>query len=474
MKPEIAVAVAVGFAAVMLAGCLGTGDTLDADESRAAVGSDWERQAHAVVALVDTGINPYHVTFRDDSPEAFVHPSDYIDGYSEDAVALNLTFAAKDYWSAVKADCEAVWSQLEAGQLYWFPGTKIVGGVFLHDARTVDCSAEEPGAAGLLDQGGHGTMVASRAASFEYGACPGCKVVAIEGFSTESTVWGGENAAWIDAQSNSWGPFLPLWSPVAEVPILAGSNPEFVAAVEKAAQQHLSFWASGNGALTRLGVLGHPTVVDPRMTPSIVMVGGHDSGQVNTWPDWPPHVVSDSCNSWAADHRSLDHSAEDIGGGTSGASPFAAGMGVRVLLEARTLLDDTVEGVRDGVVASGTPPAGVTEGPLADGVFTLDEWKELVFKTATERPERQYEDGSICDAVGGLVLYSATPIAWQDVPESYPEYVHIGYGAVDNESRDLAFQVLRGEAPLPDRAETDAYFARDAQVRGTLHDVYSG
>ena len=98
------------------------------------------------------------------------------------------------------------------------------------------------------------------------------------------------------------------------------------------------FWATGNGAATRGGVLGHPTIIDPRMTaPSIVMVGGHDSGYVNTWPDFPPHVVSDSCNCWGAYHQSLDESADTVGSGTSSATPFAAGGAARILQEARAI-----------------------------------------------------------------------------------------------------------------------------------------
>ncbi len=62
---------------------------------------------------------------------------------------------------------------------------------------------------------------------------------------------------------------------------------------------------------------------------------------------------------------------------------------------------------------------------------------------------------------------------WKDVPEGYPEYLHIGYGAVDRDSMTLAAKVLAGNAELPDRSDTDAYFAADRQVREPLHEVYS-
>jgi hypothetical protein len=431
------------------------------------------RSANAVVALIDTGINPYHVTFRDNSPRAQRHPSTYIPGFPRNARALRLSLDEPDYLRAVLKDCERVWSKVEPGKLYWFPGTKIIGGITFQEQMSEECQGGGAASGKILDFNGHGTMVASRAASKEYGACRECLIVAVQGFSAETVEWTADHARWIDAQSNSWGPILPLWQPTDANPLLLASNPRFVRAVEEAAQKHLAFWATGNGVLTRGGVLGHPTVVDPRMTPSIVMVGGHDSGYINLWPGFPPHVVSDSCNSWAAYHNDTRRSQDNVGSGTSAASPFAAGGAARILLEARRILGDTSTGVRNGLVARGRRGA-VSSGPLAGGRLTLEEWKEISFKTASDRPERQEEDGSVCGPVEGLVLYSSTPVQWKDVPDGYPEYLHIGYGAVDRPALRTAFRVLRGREEMPDRTDTDRYFELDAQAREALHRVYSG
>lgn len=464
---------------VLASGCLG-GTTAPKDVSDGTIRDDAELVAartgiDAVVSFIDTGINVYHESFRDDSPEAFLHPSLYIEGYPADAAALNVTLNATTYWAAVKKDCESVWSKIEAGKLYWVPGTKIIGAISF-GTRTANCSPARPTPAGILDTGSHGTMVSSRGASTQYGGCHECKIVFIQGFTPMSVKWAGDQANWIDSQSNSWGPFLPLIAPDAAGGGVFVNSPSLVRTIEAAAKRHLAFWASGNGALTRLGVLGHPTIIDPRMAPSIVMVGGHDSGYMNTWPDFPPHVVSDSCDSWAAYQDNLTRSGDRVGGGTSGATPFAAGVATDLLLQARILLNDTLTGVRDGVVAKGTKPASIASGPLSDGQLTLAEWKTLVFKTATARPKRQYEDGAVCSATEGNplgALYASTPVQWKDVPAEYPEFFQLGYGAVDNESRVLAYAVLGGTKPLPDRMRTDAYFAADAAVRGTLHTVYS-
>jgi hypothetical protein len=84
-----------------------------------------ENPPTAVVALIDRGINPYHEAFRDDSPLAHVHPSTYIEGFPEDAEALNLTLEADSYAAALEADRE-VWANVSDGELYWIPGTRIV------------------------------------------------------------------------------------------------------------------------------------------------------------------------------------------------------------------------------------------------------------------------------------------------------------------------------------------------------------
>lgn len=427
----------------------------------------------AVIAIVDTGINPYHEVFRDRSPRAYRHPSTYISGFPRDAQALRLTLDAPDYVSAVRADCRTVWSKVKPGKLYWFPGTRIAGISFKDVSTHPFCPAP------LLDGEGHGTMTASRAAATGFGACPRCLVVSVqvplafalqEGKQAQDSViegleWLGNNAGWIDVESNSWVPGAPAWDPSGEAGMLT-NNPALTRAIEGAASKHLGFWASGNGAGYKYGVAGHPTTASPHMTPSVIAVGAHDSGHVTTWHGSPPHVVSDGCDSWAAAHDHLSETGERIGGGTSAATPFAAGRAARVLAVARGLLGDRSTGVDDGVVARGRPLAS---GPLDDGVFTLEEWRRVLFATATRRPVAQREDGPPCEPG----LYPALPLLWSDVPDAYPEYTTIGYGAVDDPALALATDVLRGAADLPARPETDAFFATEAAVRAALYDVYS-
>jgi hypothetical protein len=242
-----------------------------------------------------------------------------------------------------------------------------------------------------------------------------------------------------------------------------------VRAIERANQRHASFWASGNGIAFRFGVLGHPTALAAHFGVSGYIVGGHDSGYMNTWPGFSPHVVADSCKAWAALRNHTTQSGDSVAGGTSGATPFVAGGAGKLILEARRILGDLNTGFENGVVASG--PAGlVPSGPLADGSFTSAELRSVLLKTATARPGAQFEDGPRCTDA----LYGSHNVKWTDVPAGYPEYIQIGYGAVDRVAQDLSGKVIRGEAALPDRSSTDQYFVVDNAVRSTLHLVFAG
>ena len=426
--------------------------------------------ASAVVAVVDLGINPYHQVFRSSSPLATQHPSTYIEGFPADAEALHLTLDAPSYDVAVATDCERVWRRVQPGRLYWIPGTKIIGAMSI-DAAFAPTDGPCPGAP-MLDSG-HGTMTASRAAAdAEWGACRECLIVAVQGLQEAATTWAASQSEWIDLQTNSWGPG-PVWEPTGTAEESQnGATPAFVRAIEAAAQRHPTFFASGNGVLTANGLVTHPTYVQPEMTPSVIAVGGHDSGFVQTWPDAPVHVVSDACASWAARAGSLDAAGADVGSGTSAASPFVAGKAASFVLEARRLLGDNTTGVHDGTLATGTPTAGLTEGPLADGRFTVEELRQLTFATATARPAATPEDGPACTTFTGNLIYGPTPIPWSAVPPEFPEYALIGYGAVDTPAAQRAVAVLRGELPLPDRTRTDTFFQADAATRAAVFGVY--
>lgn len=449
--------------------------------------ADPGRGADAVVAYVDTGINPYHEVFRDDSPRAFQHPSTYLEGFPADARALELTFDAETWEEAVSADCR-VWQTVEPETLYWFPGTRIVGGISFDEPPAFSCDPEAlapnfQGRPFVLDFNGHGTMVASRGSANGFGACASCLVVAVQYLGSVSTLspagsedspmaaisWAADNSDWIDIQSNSWGPIVPGWDPTEEAGLLV-TSPQTARTVEDVSSRQLAFWASGNGAAFRFGALGHPTALSPHLGPSAIIVGGHDSGQANFWPGFPPHVVADSCNAYAATPDSIDFVGEDVAGGTSGATPYVAASAAQLIRTARALLGDDSTGTVDDVLATGDASA-IADGPLADGDLTRAELLDVLYHTATARPESQEEDGPTCDAISAP--YNASPVPWSAVPEQYPAYLHIGYGAVDRPAVALATEVLLGNEPVPARPTEDAFFAQHETARGALHQVWT-
>src|SRR3990170_4827526 len=114
-----------------------------------------DKRPFSVVAVVDTGINPYHIDFR--APELTQHPSTYITGFPRLAKALNLSLDAATYEEAVARD-KKKWDAVNTTKLYWVPGTNIVGAI-----------GGSPASPKFLDQDGHGTSTASLAAGRVYG-----------------------------------------------------------------------------------------------------------------------------------------------------------------------------------------------------------------------------------------------------------------------------------------------------------------
>ena len=431
-----------------------------------------------VVALIDTGINPYSPAFRDTSSLARRHPSTYIPGYPKDAIALKLTLGVP-YDEAIERD-EEVWKSVRPNKLYWFPGTRIAGAISLGDGGTSCPSAiqvppvaafvqEDCAEHNILDDHGHGTMTASRAAGAPSSLAPTSRIVSIEGLGGRSVEWAADQG-WIDVQSNSWLSLVPPPAP--------SSTTE---AFSAAAARMLTLAASGNGTAYLAGGAPTPTYLLSTAPPGVVLVGGHDNGKMTAWSGSPPHVVADAYAGMTGIARSVEAMRPDpIACCTSAASPYAAGGAVALIAEARRLLRSDFTGVRDGLVACGT--AGVVaKGPLADGAFTLEELKDLFLHTAEALPSEGRDDGEVHwageprapdhvefgpGANPFCVGCTTMPIAWKTLPAATDAYAMVGYGGINEHSVAAAFEVLRGEGELPERASADAQYELDQQLRG--------
>lgn len=438
------------------------------------------RGPQAVVALIDTGINPYSPAFRDTSPLARRHPSTYLPGYPKDALPLKLTLGVP-YEEAFARD-EAIWRSIQPGKLYWIPGTRIAGAISFGAGGTSCPSPVQVPPVGafvqedcpehrILDDHGHGSMTASRAAGAPDSLAPGARIVAIEGLGARSVEWAADQG-WIDVQSNSWISLVP--PPVPS---------DVTEAFSAAAARMLTLAASGNGTAYLAGVAPTPTYLLSTAPPGVILVGGHDNGKMTLWSGSPPHVVADAYAGMTALARSVETMRPDpIACCTSAASPYAAGGAAALIAEARRLLGSASTGVHGGIVACGRPGAA-PRGPLEDGIFTLDELEDVFLHTAEALPSEGAHDGAVHWAGGprppdhvehgpGANPFCAgcttTPVPWKAIPAAADAYALVGYGGINEHSVAAGIAVLRGEEELPVRPLADAQYDADQELRATV------
>lgn len=430
-----------------------------------------------VVAHIDTGVNPYNKNFRDRSPLAYKHPSTYIPGFPADAEALRLHLDMP-YEKAFRAD-EDVWKLVKRNQLYWIPGTKIIGAISM-GAGSTSCpqtiklpivSALDQGDCTehvILDDNGHGSMTASRSTGILTSLAPDARLVTIEGLGAQSVEWAADQG-WIDVQTNSWLSLVPP-------PIPSSTTDAFA----DAAARMPTLAASGNGTAYVTGFAPTPTYLLSTAPPGVILIGGHDNGKSTLWAGAPPHVVADAyAGPTAIVNSSTEVRPDPISCCTSAASPYAAGGAAALIQEARRILGDRTTGVRDGIIAQGRCGA-VKKGPLADGDFTLEEFKDLFFHTAQPHPEEGEHDGLVHWAgdprppdyieygPGGnpfCIGCTTTPVSWSQIPEEIDAYQFIGYGGINEFSVELGEKVLQGKADPHARAAADIQYEIDQSIR---------
>lgn len=436
-----------------LAGCLGgDGTTPSVDDI-----AEEPFVPRVVVAILDTGLNPYHDEFRQIRPEEdpVAHPSRFLTGYPGDAAAIPVSF---DLTNATTGDREVdwerymehdsdQWNETEPETLYWIPGTKLVG--------IIGFDAPLPGA-------GHGSMTTSRAGGNTI-SIPGAEVLVVhvvaplsleigtvgDDAQARATRWMADQP-FIDIQSHSWG--MPFTCAGIATTHLWG----WAEAFKYARDRQLVMVAAANGH-GNTGTLGYPSQCqDNSGIAGVVTVGGTDNAGYPSWANWFPAISGDGCSNPAIVESSVNETA-NTGGGTSSATPFSAGGAAKVVLEARRILRDPRVGVVDGVVAQAHDGAVLPEkGPLADGTFTLDELKDVLFHTAISPPREDPSDGDTCGA-------NQVPIG----PETPALAVFplIGYGEINGDSVTHAVEVLQGLADLLERPEEDELYAQDQAAR---------
>lgn len=402
MAPVRLIGSAALVALVLLAGCLDAGDVAP---SSAGAHEEGPALSSVVVAVIDTGINPYHVDFR--GGPGF----EAVEGFPADALPMGLSFEAATYDEAVERD-GASWSAVGPGTLVRFPGTRLAGISLAKDPKSPQLLAPEvpPSRYHLLDDDGHGTFVASAVLA----ASPHALVVMVQ---VDDDPRIADAMRWIAQQ-----PWIDLVSVSSATWVEEYAQGEARMGLPAAYAE-----AHGAGKLIFNGAGNEPV---PHMSgehsgPSfVVAVGGAQSesrGETRLAARFPD-VVSDFVQTRALAH-SLDEREEVLG--TSLSCPYAAGAAAEALWLARS--------------AGASPTAAELRDAMqrAAAVWTAPEWapgsdpRELILSSPVLLPAAQ-----------------------------------VGWGYFGPEQAPAAAAILLGE-PAPARSPADVAFmqAREAARR---------
>lgn len=339
---------------------------------------------HVVVAVIDSGVNPYHHDFKaiNGQQRRVVDPRSFSSFGN-----LNLTLAPDDPKAAAAKLAEKDAKTLETvkpsapGEVhgYAIPGTKVVAAVTFDDQGEL-----------FKGVGAHGAGVASSAVGGLHGTCPECLLVFIDKGETpadgEAAIDWAMSQEWIDVITNSYG-----FSAVQRDRVYSGSNTDLQRRASERGQT--IFFSSGNGQENAFTVPNTTTFSSQEGPDWIVTVGAIAPGADNFYGNRGNHGQYLGAGKPAdvagigSDYPTA-YGAATVGGtgttgfsGTSNATPQVAGLYARALYVARQRLGGPSRFQGDGVVARGDRVhcAGC---PLGDGTLTAAELRTRLFHGA--------------------------------------------------------------------------------------------
>jgi hypothetical protein len=447
-----------GGVGVVMAGALIAGSV---HASAAPSTGDRARQAkaHAVVAVIEN-VNVYHREFA--APERVGSPSAWLAGYPRSAEPLRLHLHAKDYGTARQAD-DPTWAAVHPGQLYYIPGTRIAGFVYLPSAldslSSVNVQYPPPPypQRAMIDTSAHGTSVASVAAGTKYGTCPDCDIVVVATDNLEDGLAWAARQPWIDVISNSWGgPFgVPTQATIGHPERGADQNASPGSLAAASAGKAVVF-GSGNG-VTDLGPQSHITQHsltwhEPYAGPPWVLAVGAAkarTGQPTNWHNIPVDVIAQGEERPSAASGTLDGETDFLG--TSCSAPIAAGVLAEALLRTRQQTGDAGVGSRGGSLLK--PARPISRGPAADGRLT---YIELFDAARAVAQWRAFDPTTV----------ASDPIQAFATPTTPLGYAYEGSGLLDRASVLPLTSVLAGQVAAPPRPEMQQWLgiARNART----------
>ena len=373
-------------AAGLLAGCVSTTPGGPADQELSDPGGGGPADA-VVVAVVDSGFNPYHLDFRaslmpqaqngdpsDDLP-LDQDPAGWLPGHpgaaafaSYDRVDLTLSNDPKASTVELHDGDAASWSKVKqssAGSVHlrWFPGTKVIGAVTFN-----------AGTDGFAS-GSHGVGTSSVSVGNLYGTCPHCLLVFVDGTQEQANRW-VEQQDWIDLQTNSWGFSTSV---AGRERVYAHSDTDSQRAAVDRGQS--IFFSSGNG-VDGAFVATNPTLFSSQEGPDWITTVGAINPDGSSPGSGKPADVAAPGSDYPSAYGSTTVNGTGLFGGTSNATPVTAGLYAEALYQLRERMAGPSRTQKGGVIAIGALRCGEANADCAtsDGALTVHELREALFR----------------------------------------------------------------------------------------------
>lgn len=360
-----------------------------------------------VVAVIDSGISPYHWDFlaskmpqannsdpSDDLPLTKA-PHTWLKGFPKPSAfksyeGLKLTLPENDDSASLaelRKQDDAQWKKVkssgpDAVNYYWFPGTKVIGGIdFGYEERVSEAAFGdyEP-----VYGTGHGQGSSSVSTGNIYGTCPECLVVHITAADTKATetaiAW-ANSQPWIDVVSNSYG--------LQTVPVGVVRDGLYGGPVEnqkKASERGQTIvFSAGNGIANAFDVPFSTLTSSVKGPDWIVTVGATHPSSKNTYSgSGKPVDVSGIGSNYPSSFNAKQSTGGARFSGTSNAAPTVAGTYARGLYLARRTMAGPSRVQRNGVIAVGAARCGKArrDCELGDGKLTAVELRDRLMKGA--------------------------------------------------------------------------------------------
>lgn len=422
-----------GFLAVtvVLAGCISPPAADDAVFTERL--DDANPPRPVIIAVVDTGVNPYHSHFRNfNSTNARLVINQLVaDGVKITTVSVSTGNSAETYSQRLERD-RATWNSLAPGNLYFIDGTRFLGVTLpstYAPADPISQSLYPATSTGLLDEEGHGTQVVGTLVD----AFPEALVLVVKipsdyyANSAEAVPNFARALRWVADQ-----PWIDIVSFSQGTPGNAPTvwDADLSAAVKSVDRSGKLFFAAVSNEP------GHATGSATNGPPSVISVGAairNESGD-NIGPSKGIDFVSEAVHFLPTAFSTDEYS---MASGTSLAAPVVAGTAARILAEMR----------QNGTWAT----AGDAARPLRLSLNVTAPY----FNTSDWEPfGAGYSDPS--DDVIWAHTAPILPTPW----------VQMGWGYVGPEIVPAAVAYLKGESiPPPKPAEAIQYMETTYALR---------